>query len=406
MRILLVHKFFHVTGGAETFFFETGRSLEAEGHQVAYFSTIDERNRPSAYGKYFTGAPDFRSGSLPKRMTAIFRIVYSREARKKFSRLLADFRPDIVHVFALFTHISPSILDACREAGVPVIISCNDYKHICPNYKLFHHGRLCEDCKGGRFYNAVRNKCCQDSLSFSVASFIESTSHHLLHILRKNVHTFFFASDFMAEKTEAFWGESSFRRAKLLNPFDSTVFPLCTDHEDYFLFFGRFIEEKGVDVLLRAMRHLAGPRLVLVGDGPQTAELKSLAARLKLNNVDFVGPRWGEDLDRLLKRTRFVVIPSVWHENFPYVILQAFAMGKAVIGTDRGGIPELVRNNEYGLIYPAQDELSLAECINRLWLDPGLAVDMGARAKTYADAQFNDRVFYDALIRNYEEILK
>lgn len=406
MKVLLVHKFFHVTGGAETFFFETGRSLEANGHQVAYFSTVDERNRPSAFSEYFIRAPDFRSGSLPKRMAAIFRIVYSREARKQFSRLLADFRPDIVHVFAMFTHISPSILDACREADVPVIISCNDYKHICPNYKLFHHGRLCEDCKGARFYYAVRNKCCQDSLSFSVASCIESTAHHLMNILHKNTHTFCFASEFMAEKTEDFWGKDSFRRTKLLNPFDSTVFPICREYEDYFLFFGRFIEEKGVDLLLRAMRHVSGPRLVLVGDGPQSAELKDLAVRLKLNNVDFVGPQWGENLNRLLKRTRFVVIPSVWHENFPYVILQSFAMGKAVIGTDRGGIPELIGNNERGLIYPARDERALAESIHELWLDPGLAVQMGERAKKYADEQFNDRMFYDCLIRNYKEILQ
>ena len=406
MKVLLVHKFFHVTGGAETFFFETGRILEANGHQVACFSTVDERNRPSAFSEYFIRAPDFRSGSLPKRMAAIFRIVYSRDARKQFSRLLADFRPDIVHVFAMFTHISPSILDACREAAVPVVVSCNDYKHICPNYKLFHHGRLCEDCKGARFYNAVRNKCCQDSLSFSVASCIESTAHHLMDILRKNVHTFFFASEFMAEKTEDFWGKDSFRRKILVNPFDSTVFPICREYNDYFLFFGRFIEEKGVDRLLRAMSYLSGPRLMLVGDGPQTTELKSLAARLKLNNVDFVGPRWGEDLERLLKLARFVVIPSVWHENFPYVILQSFAMGKAVIGADRGGIPELVRHNEYGLIYPAQDERALAESINKLWLDPDLAVNMGTRAKDYVDARFNDRVFYESLLRNYEEILQ
>jgi glycosyltransferase involved in cell wall biosynthesis len=145
---------------------------------------------------------------------------------------------------------------------------------------------------------------------------------------------------------------------------------------------------------------------VLVGDGPQSAELKDLAVRLKLNNVDFVGPQWGENLNRLLKRTRFVVIPSVWHENFPYVILQSFAMGKAVIGTDRGGIPELIGNNERGLIYPARDERALAESIHELWLDPGLAVQMGERAKKYADEQFNDRMFYDCLIRNYKEILQ
>jgi len=406
MKILLVHKFFHVTGGAEVFFFETGRVLEEHGCEVAYFSTIDERNRPSSYARYFTQAPDFRSGSLLKRLKAIFRIVYSYEAKQKFSKLLEDFRPDIVHVFAMFTHISPSILDACREAGVPVVISCNDYKHICPNYKLFHHGRLCDDCKGGRFYNTILNKCCQDSLLYSVASCIESTSHHVLNILRKNVHTFFFASEFMARKTEEFWGKESFRWEKVLNPFDSIKYPLCKEYDDYFLFFGRFVEEKGVDVLLQAMQHIPEPKLVLVGDGPQKEHLKNLAAQLGLENVEFIGPQWGEALDRILRRARFVVMPSVWHENFPYVIVQSFAMGKPVIGTDRGGIPELIKDGEYGFIYPAQDPDTLAKTIKRLWRNPDLTVEMGTKAKDYADGEFNDRKFYETLIGKYEDIVK
>ncbi|MBN1364469.1 MAG: glycosyltransferase family 4 protein [Syntrophaceae bacterium] len=406
MKVLLVHKFFHVTGGAEVFFFETGRVLEKYGCEVAYFSTINERNRPSSYTKYFTHAPDFQSGNLLKRVRAIFRIVYSYEAKEKFTELLNDFRPDIVHIFAMFTHISPSILDACREVGVPVVISCNDYKHICPNYKLFHHGHLCEDCKGGRFYNTVRNKCCQNSLVYSVASCIESTSHHALNILRKNVHTFFFASEFMARKTEEFWGKDSFRWAKLLNPFDSTKYPLCKEYDDYFLFFGRFVEEKGADVLLQAMRQIPEPKLVLVGDGPQIEQLKGLAAQLGLENVEFIGPQWGEALDQILMRARFVVMPSVWHENFPYVIVQAFAMGKAVIGTDRGGIPELIKDKENGFVYPAHDPDTLAKRIEKLWLNPELAVEMGTKAKAYADDQFNDQKFYETLISNYESIVK
>ncbi len=405
MRVLLVHKFFHVTGGAEIFFFETGRILAAHGCRVGYFSTVDARNRPSPFEPYFVQAPDFRADRIHKRLTAIFDIVYSREAKKRFGKLLADFRPDIVHVFALFTHISPSILDACHEAGVPVVMSCNDYKHICPNYKLFHHNRLCDDCQGGRFYNAIRNKCCHDSLAYSVASCLESTAHHLTGILRKNVHTFFFASDFMARVTGDFWGEDTFRWAKVGNPFDSTRYPLSREFENYMLYFGRFVEEKGVDVLLRAMALLPRAQLVLVGDGPAEGALKGLAAELGLQNVSFAGPRWGEDLDRILRRTRFVIVPSVWHENYPYVINQSFAMGKAVIGTDRGGIPELIKDGEYGFIYKARDEADLAVKIQKLWENPGLAVKMGAAAKAFADERFNDQRFYETLMGRYEDVL-
>jgi glycosyltransferase involved in cell wall biosynthesis len=403
LKILLVHKFHHITGGAEVFYFETSRILEANGHWVAHFSTIDKRNFPSQFSKYFVSPPDFRSGSILKRAAAIRKIVYSNESKAKFKELLKAFKPDIVHVFGMFTHLSPSILDACSEARIPVVVSCNDYKHICPNYKLFHHGRLCEDCKGKRFYKAIQNKCCQNSLTYSIASCIESTVHQTFDILRKNVDTFLFASEFMARKTEEFWGRDTFRWRKLINPYDSSTYPLSRKYEDYLLFFGRFVEEKGVDVLLRAMELAPSAKLVAVGDGPEYKMLLALKEQLNLSNVEFVGPKWGQDLDRLLANARFVVIPSVWHENFPYVILQSFAMGKAVIGTDRGGIPELVINGKTGYIYPAHDHEALAQHISYLWDNPNEAVAMGERAKVYVDSEFTDDEFYENLIEIYKE---
>ena len=119
MRILLAHKFFHLTGGAEVFFFETGRVLEDNGHDVAYFSTDDKHNKTSRYSSYFMKAPNYKSGSFLKRVSSIGRMIYSTDAKKRFMQLLEDFKPDIVHVFAINVHLTPSILDACHKIGVP-----------------------------------------------------------------------------------------------------------------------------------------------------------------------------------------------------------------------------------------------------------------------------------------------
>jgi glycosyltransferase involved in cell wall biosynthesis len=406
MKILLVHKFFHITGGAEVFFFETSRVLKEQGHEVAFLSTASEKNVRSKDLAYFVNAPDFRGTGLLNKFTSLAKIIYSFEAKNKMRELIQDFKPDVVHIFAMFTHLSPSILDACHEAGVPVVLSCNDYKHICPNYKLYHHGKVCEDCKNGQFYMAVKNRCCQNSLTFSTASCLESYVHHALDILRKNIHTFLFSGDFMAKKTEEFWGKDTFRWDKLANPYNSSQYPLCREYDDYILFFGRFVEEKGADVLLKAMAKIPEVNLVMVGDGPQGEDLQQLADDLSLKNVKFTGPLWGEDLDSLIKKSRFVVVPSTWHENFPYVIFQAFAFGKAVIGTDRGGIPELVLHGKRGLIYPALDVEALAENIIKLWRTPELSVEMGEAAKKYIDKEFTDEKFYENLTRIYREAIQ
>ena len=96
-------------------------------------------------------------------------------------------------------------------------------------------------------------------------------------------------------------------------------------------------------------------------------------------------------------------MPSLWHENFPYVILQSFAHAKPVIGTKRGGIPEMVEHGSRGLTYEASSSRELAEQIVRLFSDVELIREMGKNGRLYVEAEFNDDKFYGSLIEIYEE---
>jgi glycosyltransferase involved in cell wall biosynthesis len=404
MRVLLAHKFFETRGGGEVFFFETGRVLEESGHEVAYFASSTDPSKADGRRTFLVSPPEYERGNALGRISRIGQMIYSRSVKDRFAEAIAAFKPDVVHVFTIHVHLTPSILAAAHEAGVPVVMSCNDYKHICPNYKLYHHGHICRDCKGGRFYMAAVNHCCRDSNAVSVASALEAYAHQLLGVY-DYVHTYLFSSRFMAQQTQEFWASRPFRWRQLRNPFDSTKFPLEEAYADYALFFGRLIEEKGVDVLLEAAHAAPAVHLRIVGDGPEEEALKAQAANLDLTNVEFVGPRWGADLDDLISRARFVVVPSVWHENFPYVINQSFAFGKPVIASNRGGMPELVADGETGLVYDAVDPTALARAMQTLWDDPDRAVRMGRAAKAYSDVEFNDQRFRETLLEIYREVL-
>jgi glycosyltransferase involved in cell wall biosynthesis len=405
MKIILCHNQFQITGGAEFFYHEVGRVLQENGHEVAFFSAEDQSSTDSAWSNYFPAVADYSSGSQLSRALALPNMIYNRQAKERMGQLIRDFKPDLIHAFAIYVKLTPSILDAAREAGVPVVMSCNDYKLICPNYKLFHHGHVCEACKGGKFYQAVVNRCCHDSLAYSVASSLEAYAHNAMNIYRKNVHTFLFASEFMASKTKDFWGDEKFRWRKLNNPFNAKKFEYSEISENYILYFGRLIDEKGVDVLLSAMALLPDVRLIVVGDGPDRAVLEQQSQEQGLKQVEFAGPKWGSELDIILSRCRFVVVPSLWHENFPYVILQAFAFGKPVVGSMRGGITELVSHGERGLVYESTNAQALAANIRQLWDDQAATLSMGRAAKDYVDEAFNDETFYMNLMAIYQEVL-
>jgi len=403
MRVLLVHNNYRVYGGAEVFVQEVARVLETHGHEVAFLASHEE-NSQSQWSAYFPRAPDYSRNRIAA-VAQFPKLVYSMASKSSASKLVKEFKPDIVHCFAVYTKLTPSVLDAFRVAGVPVVCSLNDYKHICPNYKLFHHGKVCEDCRGRNFVHAIRNRCAHDSLLYSTASAMESYAHRFLNVYRKNIQLFLFASEFMAKKTEQFWGEDSFAWRLLRNPFDAPSHRVGDRYDPYAVYFGRLIEEKGVDTLVRAAALAHHIDVQIVGDGPATRALEDESRQLGLRNVTFHGEQWGPELDAIVGNCRFVVVPSLWHENFPYVIVQAFARGKAVIGTNRGGIPELVQNGERGLVYEAGDAVQLASLMNELISDESKAREFGASAKKFADVEFNDDRFYTNLMRIYSEAM-
>ncbi len=404
MRIILIHNNYSVQGGAEVFFHEVARVLECNGHLVQKF-TCHEPGLDVPSAKYFPHAAEYRQGNLLTRAVRMPRIIYNREARDSLARLIHDFKPDLIHAFAIYVRLTPAILDAARQAGVPVVLSCNDYKHICPNYKLYHHGQICEECKGGHFYRALVNRCCHDSLVISAASMAEAYVHHWLDIWRKNVSCFLFASEFMAKKTEEFWGKGNVDIDYLPNPFDAAKYHVPANVGQYILYFGRLIGEKGVDILLEAARLTPDVPVVIVGDGPDREKLEEQASSLV--NVRVVGPAWGDDLARWLLDARAVVVPSLWHENFPYVIFQAFAASKPVIGSQRGGIPELVGAGPHGWTYEATDVAELADRMRQVLAMPDVEIAaMGAAARDYVGREFNDTAIYQRLSRIYKRVLK
>ena len=403
MRIILAHNNYNILGGAEVFYHEVGRVLIENGHDVAYFS-VSAPNVNSEWSGYFPEATNYKDGGLVQKVVGLPKMIYSNDAKDSFVKLIDDFKPDLIHVFAIYIGLTPAILDAGKEKNVPIVMSCNDYKHICPNYKLFHSNRVCDDCKGGRFYKTLTNKCCHNSIAYSVASMAEAYVHGYLDIYRKNVSLFLFASNFMAHKTEDFWGDT-FKWGVLKNPFDGKKHLVDGELGNYIVFFGRLIEEKGVDVLLRAADLVPEIKIKIVGNGPDENQLKKLCSSMALENVEFLGPMWGDDLNSILSNCRFVVVPSTWHENYPYVILQSFAARKCVVGSNRGGIPEML-DGKFGWTYEATNPADLAKVITDAYQMPLDQLESrGKEAQEFVVQNFNDSHFYSSLMKNYNRVL-
>jgi len=205
-------------------------------------------------------------------------------------------------------------------------------------------------------------------------------------------------------KAKEFWGEGNAQLEFLGKPFNATHYQASSGDMGYILFIGRLSDEKGVDILIKAMQVHPDIPLKIAGSGNYRPQLETLTSGLNLKNVEFLGSQYGEDLELLFNNCRFVVVPSIWHENFPYVMMEAFARGKAVIGSDKGGIPEYIIEGETGFVFPSHDYITLGSLIRKLYDEPGKAKEMGLKAKALADSQFNDEIFYQRLSVVYKKV--
>lgn len=347
MKILMVNKFYYIKGGSETYYFSLKKLLEEKGHTVIDFSMDDKRNFTSPYKEYFVSNIDYNNTKgILKKIKSGAKIIYSLEAKKKFEKLVIAENPDIIHLHIFQHQISPSILDVAKKYNIPVVYTAHDLKMICPNYKMMHHGKICEDCKYGSYSHCVKNRCVKDSLLKSCINAAEG----YLHKWRKSYDTIdviVTPSQFYRRKFIEFGIDS--RRITYIPNFLSTKnsdFSLKENALSYYLYFGRLSEEKGILTLVKAFSN-TDMKLYIVGGGPLEEEIKDYLCNNRISNVSLLGFKKGQELKNIVGNSKAVILPSEWYENGPYSAIEALQAGRPIIGANIGGIPELVKNNGY-----------------------------------------------------------
>lgn len=407
MRVLAANKFYYVKGGAERYFFELKRILEQHGVDVVPFSMLADRNEPSEYSDFFVSHEEFDGlGGPARKLRAAARVVYSVEARRKVESLVDLVRPDIAHLHNIAHQLSPSVIRGLRSKGVPVVQTLHDYKLVCPSYQMMVDGENCERCAGARYYNAVIKRCMKGSVTRSLTVCAEAYVHQLLRTYRNGVRLFIAPSRSLRERMIAH-GVDAERIVHL--PYaialDSYEPRYGYETERYAVYVGRLSTGKGLHTLLGAAALSRDVRLRIVGAGPLEAELRDIAARDRLDNVEFMGYRTGEELRELFSGALFVVVPSECYENSPLTVYEALALGKAVLGSTMGGIPELVDAGETGLLFEAGDQEALAARMTELAGDPSRAVEMGRAGRRKGEREYAPDVHYEKIMGVYERAI-
>lgn len=389
MKVLILNDVAATVGGAETLTLDLRDELKRLGHDARVFAS-------DAYPEERDGGADYTCFGTAGPLRTLNRVANPR-AWASLRRAMADFRPDIVHVRMFLTQLSPLVLPILK--GTPSLYHAAWYETICPiGTRLLPDGKICELPPG---------RACREQGCLSRRAWVALMAQRALLERWRDVFGLYVANSAAVERrlrqhgiepTAVIWNGVPPRPARppLVGP--PTV-----------AFAGRLTREKGVAVLLRAFaatrRALPDARLLVVGDGPEREGLERLARELGVESgVVCTGHLSREAMERRLEAAWVQAVPSILEEPFGLVAAEAMMRGTAVVASGHGGLSEIVRHDETGLLVTPNDPSALAAALSALLANRERCETMGAAAHEWARSRLSRSACAKAFLEAYHRV--
>ncbi len=355
------------------------------------------RDRGMDIETYQRSSDEIADFGVREKLGLAARPIYSARDVRSFAAVLSRFRPDVVHLHNPFPLISPWVIRVAKNAGTPVVQTVHNYRYSCPSGTLFRDGQVCNACHGKKTpWPAVAHGCYRGSRPQSA---IMATTARVHRPTRDAIDQFLPVSQFVAVKLL----ESGIPIDRITvkpnfvaDP--GPVKPIGTG----FLFAGRLDEAKGIRLLLDAWARAGiGGRsqLMIAGDGPDRHRVE--AAAEKLEGVRYLGQVAGAQVGPLLDATAVLVMPSIWYEGLPRIVVEAFARGRPVLGTAIGSLTEVIDARVGWTSEPSAH--SLASALVAAADGPAAAARSRSARARYED-RFRPGAVFDVLEEVYERV--
>lgn len=338
MNIAILHNYYQHRGGEDTVFEAEARLLKERGHRVIPYAVHND---------------DVQNYS-PVRLAAA--TVYNRETYTALQTLFRKESVEIVHCHNTLPLISPSAYFAANDAGIPVVQTLHNYRLLCPNALFFRNGGVCEDCLGKPVaLPAVRHKCYRGSTAASAAVAGMTALHHALGTWQNRVSRYIALTEFAKNK----FIEGGLNADKIMVKPNFVELDVGVgqgggnaEYGEFAVYLGRLSPEKGIMTAVQAWKEISRQyptfQLLVIGEGPQEAEVRTYCSAHNLDSVRLLGRKTLQEALELLKEARFLLFPSLLYETFGKAMIEAFSCGTPVIASRLGALAEVVSNGTTG----------------------------------------------------------
>lgn len=377
LRVLIAHNRYQLRGGEDAVVESERDLLRAHGHTVA---TYERSNDELAHIGAARGALDS---------------VWSARTMADLDVLIDRFQPDVLHVHNILARVSPAIFHAAARRGVATVMTLHNFRLLCPQGLLLRNGHPCEDCVGHLPWRGVLHGCYRGSPAQTAIVAAGTVVHRWAGTWQHRVDRYIALNAFCRDRFLA--GGLPAEKLRIKPNFVDLAPPLQQSRHGL-LFVGRLSEEKGLAVLAEALRHQPLPEPVqIAGEGPLAPVLNALPGASPL------GAQPPEAVYRLMARARALVLPSIWYENFPRTLVEAYACALPVIASRLGAMAALVQHGHTGLLFNPGDAEDLARTLAWALAHPGELARMGQAARQHYEAELTGAANHRQLLQIYEE---
>ncbi|MEB4781129.1 glycosyltransferase family 4 protein [Paenibacillus jamilae] len=389
-KVLIIHNFYQQSGGEDKVVEQESAMLRSRGIETEH---------------YYVHNGSIQSKGLANMAKLAVEAAWSFPEFKRIKELLLRVKPDVVHVHNFFPVISPSVYHACERLGVPVVQTLHNYRLICPAATFMRGNEVCEKCLHGTLLHSIRHGCYRGSQlqTIPVAAMIKF--NELIGTWQHKVSRYIALTEFARDK----FAESGIPLDRIVvKPnfiHHQTVKAKYDPNDRYLLFVGRISAEKGVRNLLQAWSQLddrGGLRLVIIGDGPEKAEL---AAAYSQEDIQFLGKQDGDTVLDCMSRAMYVMVPSIWYEGFPMTIVESYSVGTPVLCSRIGALEEIVEDGVTGFHFQHDDLENIKTVIRRAVAYENYAAMRQKVAENYA-AHYTEEVNVKQLLAIYSEAME
>ncbi|WKB52156.1 glycosyltransferase family 4 protein [Eleftheria terrae] len=376
-RVLVVHNGYRVRGGEDSVVESEIELLRSRGHEV-----VEYRRHNDEVG----------AGS---KLTLLRDTLWSPRSHADVRRLIREQQIDVVHVHNTLPLVSPAVYWAADAEGVPVVQTLHNFRLMCPQALFLREDRVCEDCVGRVPWRAAVHRCYRDSAVQSAVVAGMLVTHRALGTYQHRVTRYIALNRFCRDKFVA-GGLPADRIVLKPNFVDLPATPADTGRSGG-LFVGRLSKEKGIRVLTEAEALSTQPDVTVVGGGELEADVRAA-----------FGPRMAgfkplPEILQMMQAASYLVVPSIWYENFPRTIVEAYACGLPVIASRLGALAEIVIEGETGLLFDAGSARDLADKLAWARSHPDEMRQMGRQARALYERLYTPDSNYRQLMDIYAE---